>query len=117
MTSARAPTGWWCFADVNLGKALAVHGAFRTDDTEALLAAAVAGLGIVHLASWLVCEMVASGQLVSLFPAAKIVAAKQANGIHAVRLKGRSHATKAQLFITHLKNAFGTPPYWDVAAS
>jgi DNA-binding transcriptional LysR family regulator len=117
MASARAPTGWWCFPQVNQGKALAVRGAFRTDDTEALLAAAVAGLGVVHLASWLVCDMVAAGQLVSLFPASPVVATKQANGIHAVRLKGRSHATKAQLFITHLKNAFGTTPYWDVAVN
>ncbi len=117
LSSTRTPAGVWCFPGVNQGKALAVRGAFRTDDTEALLVAAVAGLGVVHLASWLVCDLMASGQLVSLFPAAKMGATRQANGIHAVRLKGRSHAAKAQLFITHLKNAFGTPPYWDVAVN
>jgi hypothetical protein len=26
---------------------------------------------------------------------------------------GRSHATKTQLFIAHLKHEFGDPAYWD----
>ena len=112
-SSARVPVGWWTFPGVNHGNALAVRGRFRTDDTEALLEAAVAGLGVVHLASWLVCDLVAAGRLVSLFPDATAPADKQAPAIHAVRLKGRSHAAKAQLFITHLKKAFGEPPYWD----
>jgi DNA-binding transcriptional LysR family regulator len=113
MSSTRAPAGWWSFPHVNQGKALAVRGRFRTDDTESLLEAAVAGLGVIHLATWLVCDMVASGQLVSLFPTATSIANKEVAAIHAVRLKGRSHATKAQLFIAHLKKAFGAPPYWD----
>jgi len=113
LSTARAPVGWWTFPNVNHGKALAVHGRFRTDDTEALLEAAVAGLGVVHLASWLVCDLVAAGQLVNLFPADTAPPMKRAPAIHAVRLKGRSHATKAQLFIAHLKKAFGETPYWD----
>jgi hypothetical protein len=30
-----------------------------------------------------------------------------------VRLKGRSHAAKAQRFSAHLREAFGAPTYWD----
>ena len=41
----------------------------------------------------------------------------QPAAIHAVRLKGRSHAAKAQLFIAHLKTAFGSPSYWDIAVT
>lgn len=114
LSSAPTPAGWWSFPNVNQGKALAVRGRFRSDDTESLLEAAAAGLGVVHLASWLVCDMLASGRLVSLFPTATAAGDTPA-GIHAVRLKGRSHAAKAQLFITHLKQAFGAPPYWDRA--
>lgn len=117
MSSTRAPAGWWSFPQVNQGKPLAVHGRFRTDDTESLLRAAVEGLGIVHLASWLVCDLIASGELVSLFPAATTAAVNDAAAIHAVRLKGRSHAAKAQLFIAHLKSTFGAPPYWDRAVN
>ena len=113
LSSMRAPAGWWSFADTNQGKPLAVRGRFRSDNTESLLAAAVAGLGVVHLASWLVCDLLASGQLVSLFPAVTGPPVQPVSAIHAVRLKGRSHAAKAQLFISHLKQAFGSPPYWD----
>ncbi len=71
-SASRVPTGWWTFPDVNKGKALAVHGRVRTDDAEALLQGAVAGLG-------------------------------------AVRLQGRSHAAKAQLFIAQLEEGLRIP--------
>lgn len=35
--------------------------------------------------------------------------------IHAVRLKGRSHAAKAQIFIAHLCEGTIAPPYWNRA--
>lgn len=115
-STSRTPTGWWAFAGVNKGKALAVQGRLRSDDTETLLQGALMGLGVVHLASWLVGDMVAAGRLVRLFPAEGAASSEPA-AIHAVRLKGRSDAAKAQLFISHLKNSFGSPPYWDRAAS
>lgn len=114
LTFASAPPpGWWCFAGVHRDTALPVRGSLRTDDTEALLEAAVAGIGIVHLASWLVGDFVRVGRLVSLFPG--IPASPKASGsaIHAVRMPGRSHTTKAKLFISHLKSRFDDPPYWD----
>lgn len=116
-STSRTPTGWWMFPGVNKGKALAVRGHFRTDDTEALLQGSEAGLGVVHLASWLVGDAIAAGRLVSLFPAEHRDGETQPSAIHAVRLKGRSHAAKAQLFIAHLKTAFGSPTYWDRAVS
>ncbi len=115
--ASRTPSGWWTFDGVNRGKPLDVRGRLRSDDTATLLQGAVAGLGVVHLASWLVSDMIVSGQLVSLFPDAPTPAGPRAGGIHAVWLKGRSHAAKAQLFIAHLKAAFGSPAYWDRAIS
>ena len=67
LASTSSP-GWWCFAGVHRGAALPIRGTLRTDDTEALLQAAVAGIGIVHLASWLVGDFIRAGKLVSLFP-------------------------------------------------
>ncbi|HAT33370.1 MAG TPA: LysR family transcriptional regulator [Janthinobacterium sp.] len=113
VASAPLPAGWWCFAGVQREAALAVHGTLRTDDTEALLEAAVAGIGIVHLASWLVGDMVKAGKLLVLFPDLPAPLKKIPSAIHAVRMPGRSHAAKAQLFIAHLKTCFGDPPYWD----
>jgi DNA-binding transcriptional LysR family regulator len=115
--SSRIPSSWWAFDGVNKGKPLSVQGRLRSDDTATLVQGAVAGLGVVHLASWLVSDMIASGQLVCLFPDALPPTEARAAAIHAVRLKGRSHAAKAQLFISHLKAAFGSPTYWDRAVS
>src|SRR6218665_3531091 len=55
-----SPTGLWTFPGVNQGKPLAVQGRFRSGDVDALLEAAAAGLGVAHLASWLVYKKVAA---------------------------------------------------------
>ncbi|MFZ6760433.1 LysR family transcriptional regulator [Undibacterium sp. Ji50W] len=107
------PAGWWTYPGVNKEITLPVHGSLRSDDTETLLLAALANIGIVHLASWMVCDYIESGQLISLFPGTSSIPTKIRPGIHAVRMPGRSHAAKAQLFITHLRSAFGEPVYWD----
>ena len=112
LASRPTPPGWWSFAAVNKGLPLAVRGNLRTDDTESHLQAALAGVGIAHLGTWLVSDAIKSRRLVSLFPDAER-ADKYLPGIHAVRMPGRSHATKAQLFITHLRTVFGEVPAWD----
>lgn len=106
------PAGWWSFAGTQGGSPLPVRGSFQSDDTESLLQAALHGIGIVHLASWLVGELIAEGRLISLFPQAPTLSAKQLTDIHAVRLPGRSHATRARLFIEHLKTEFDAPTDW-----
>ena len=112
VASAPAPADWWRFSGVNRNRALPVRGNLRTDDTDTLLQAAVAGVGIVHLASWLVSEMIAAGRLVALFPNAQPPKAALP-AIHAVRMPGRSHTGKASLFVAHLRKAFGEPPSWE----
>lgn len=117
LTVATAPpVGMWCFDGVQGGRSLPVRGPLRSNDIEALMRAAVDGLGIVHLASWLVCDTLAAGELVLLFPESGAPASPSPSAIHAVRLPGRSHAAKAQLFIAHLKDEFGEPAYWDKAS-
>ena len=109
------PVGWWCFRGVNGGAPLPVKGSIRTDDTETLVQAAIGGIGIVHLPSWLLGEAILDGRLVPLFPLAEVEIPGDRVAINAVRMPGRSHAAKARLFIAHLRSAFGEPCYWDVA--
>ena len=117
LTAALAVSGWWVFPGVNRGLPLAVKGPFRSADSETLLQAAIAGLGVVHLASWLVNDAIAAGQLVSLFPdEATALTAGPRPAVHAVRMPGRSHTAKAQLFIAHLRETFGSPPSWERSA-
>jgi len=113
MISRPMPPDWWRFPGTNQNKAVPVRGTFRSDDTEALLQAAAAGVGIIHLASWLVSDMLVTGKLLPLFESNKLVTQKSLSSIHAVRMPGRSHAAKAQLFISHLRNEFGDPVCWD----
>lgn len=115
-TNALSVHGLWCFADTNKGAPLPIKGTLKSNDTYSLLRAAVEGIGIVHLASWLVKDMIISGQLISLFPEQPSLS-KIEPAIHAVRMPGRSHAAKAQLFIEHLRSEFGEPAYWDSAIS
>jgi DNA-binding transcriptional LysR family regulator len=112
LASMPHPAGWWTFDGINRGLHLNVHGNFRSDDTGILLQAAVAGVGIVHLASWLVHDMIVAGKLVPILPNARSPASVHA-AIHAVRMPGRSDTAKARAFISHLRKTFGSPPYWE----
>lgn len=98
------PAGWWSFSGINRGASLPVKGSFRSNDTEALLVGALDGVGIAHLADWLVSDKIASGELIPLLTEFEL---HSASAIHAVRLPGRSHNVRAKLFITHLKQALG----------
>ncbi|MFZ6656936.1 LysR family transcriptional regulator [Undibacterium sp. TJN19] len=118
LTEATSPVPlWsWYYPDINREVSLPVKGTLRSDDKESLLHAALTGVGIVHLATWLVYDLIASGELISIFPYAGAQASPTAKirpAIHAVRMPGRSHAAKAQLFIAHLRKEFGEPVYWD----
>ncbi|MYM72455.1 LysR family transcriptional regulator [Duganella sp. FT134W] len=116
------PRGWWRFDGINGGQPLAVRGKLRCDDTDSLLHAAISGAGIVHLANWLTSDAIVAGQLVPVFPMDPIerstIEPRRDPGesaIHAVHMPGRSNQAKAQLLIRHLKEYFGSPPYWDLA--
>ncbi|RAS25895.1 LysR family transcriptional regulator [Paraburkholderia bryophila] len=113
VSSRPTPPGWWTFPGLNRGAPLQVNGRFQCDDTETLLDAAVAGLGVVHLASWLVGDHLRDGRLVQLFPSEDGTAVKGAPAIYAARLPGRSHAARARLFLDHVRAHIGAPPYWD----
>lgn len=109
-----APGFIWRYAGINRNQPLPVRGRFRTDDKDGMLQAALQGLGIIQIATWVVCDQLRSGELVALFPEqAHAPAPPGLPAIHAVRLPGRSHATKARLFIEHLRAQIGETPWWD----
>ena len=115
-TATPAPAGpSWRFAGINRGEALPVGGKLRTDDKDCALQAALAGIGIAHLPSWIVGEDIVAGRLVWLFPDARSPDLRSLPAIHAVRMPGRSNEAKARLFIAHLQEVIGDTPYWDAA--
>lgn len=107
------PVSWWAFEGVNRGLQLPVRGTLRCDDAETLRQAMLDGVGIGHLANWLIGDDLRAGRLVALFPDAAPPAAQGQPAVHAVRMPGRSHLRKTQLFIDHLRRHFATLPAWD----
>lgn len=110
--------GWWVFAGVNQGKPLPVRGSLRSDDSESLLQAALAGVGVAHLATWLVAGEIARGALVPLFPDELRQAPAPDSRIYALRMPGRAVA-RSKLLIAHLQRSFSPKgdgaPYWEPA--
>lgn len=107
-----APEFIWRYAGINRNQPLPVRGSFRTDAKDGMLQAVLEGIGVLHIATWVVCNHLRSGELVALFP--DEAPTPHLPAIHAVRLPGRSHATKARLFIRHLRSEIGEElPWWD----
>lgn len=101
-----SPSFIWRYAGVNRHQPLPVRGRFRTDDKDAMLDAALAGLGILHIATWLVSDQLRDGRLVALFPQeleAPLVDGLP--GISVVRAPGRGRSQRAKLFINHLRES------------
>jgi DNA-binding transcriptional LysR family regulator len=85
--------------------------AFRSDDFEALRAAAVAGIGIALLSSWVVGPDVKAGTLVRLSPDGE-PCNEQPTGIYLLRALPQPSA-KVRAFTEALRTSVGTPPVWE----
>lgn len=114
VASTPSPGFVWRYAGINRNQPLPVRGNFRTDSKDGMLEAALHGLGVLHIATWVVSNHLRSGELIAVFPdEAEAPALPGLPAIHAVRLPGRSHVTKSRLFIEHLKAEIGEVPWWD----
>ena len=85
------------------------HGRFRADNGEALVAAALEGLGVAALPTFLAGEALRSGALVPLleaFPMPEF-------GLHVVRPPGGPAPARLRALIDFLAARFGPEPYWD----
>jgi DNA-binding transcriptional LysR family regulator len=84
---------------------------FRSDDFEALRAAAIAGMGIAFLPNWVVGPDVASGALTRLSPGHEPWNDRPA-GIHLLRALPQPSA-KVRAFTEALQASIGRPPVWE----
>ncbi|MDE1149148.1 MAG: LysR family transcriptional regulator [Azospirillaceae bacterium] len=84
---------------------------FKCDDFEALRLAALAGLGIALLPSWVAGPDVRVGQLTRLLPMGELWNTRVA-GIHLLRALPQPSA-KLKAFIDALKAHIGHPPRWE----
>jgi len=83
------------------------------NNAEALLAGALAGLGIAHLPTWLISDHLLRGDLLPLF-CEHGLPEPEPSGIYALRLT-READSRSRLLLEFLKGRFGPVPPWDQA--
>jgi DNA-binding transcriptional LysR family regulator len=116
---ALQPTDAWYFqarekADTEPVE-VTVSGRLRANDSEALLDAAVGGLGIALLPTWLIGEDVGAGRLIALLPAWEpLIAPGAERAIWGIYPPKKVVALKVKAFLDFLSRRFGKPPYWDL---
>lgn len=111
---ALAPPHAWRF-EIDGQSRLIRPGRLRmtANNAETLLFAAVAGLGIAHLPTWLISDHLLRGELVPLFCDAGLPP-PEPSGIYALRLP-QPAASRTRLLLEFLKDRFGPLPPWDQA--
>jgi DNA-binding transcriptional LysR family regulator len=87
-----------------------VTGNLRANNGDALLAAALAGQGIIYQPSFIVADDLRAGRLV---PIALDVAPSDLLAVYAVYLPGRTPPAKVRAFIDFIAAAFAPEPPWD----
>lgn len=101
----------WPFRTADGGtEHVVVSGGVSADNVEVIAQAVLAGLGIGHLARFVVQNHIDNGELVELFPKNRVVDSH----IYAVYPERRNLALKTRAFIDHLRAEFHEPPAWAV---
>jgi DNA-binding transcriptional LysR family regulator len=100
-------SGVWAFG---AGVQVAVQGPLRASNGDALVAAAVGGMGIIYEPSFLVVEALRTGALVRL---ALDHPPRSLDGIFAVWPGGRRPPAKVRAFVEFLAARLGPEPPWE----
>jgi len=87
-----------------------VESAVRTNSSEVIREAVLAGMGIALRSTWDVGPEIDSGRLVIVLPEWQ---ASARVAVHAVYPSRRHLAHKVRVFMDFLGERFGNPPYWD----
>jgi DNA-binding transcriptional LysR family regulator len=119
---ALQPKPAWYFLprDAPAGEPLevAVRGRLRANDSEALLEAALAGLGIALLPTWLTGAAIMAGRLIPLLPDWEaLIAPGPERAIWGVYPPKKVVSPKVRAFLSFIEARFGKTPYWDHADS
>lgn len=96
----------WLFGSAGAVSALKVEGTFKADHGEALLAAVVAGIGLVQAPDIMVADEIDRGQLVEVLP----MHAAPGPPLTALCAPGRHHSPKVRVFVELLRTLCATDP-------
>jgi DNA-binding transcriptional LysR family regulator len=87
-----------------------IKGRFQANNGDALLAAALAGLGVINQPTFIVGRDLQAGTLVSVLTEFT----PQDSALHAVYPHSRHLSPKVRAFVDFLVERFGPRPYWDL---
>jgi DNA-binding transcriptional LysR family regulator len=93
-----------------------VSGSLRTNNSEILREAAIGGMGLVLLPSWLVGADIEAGRLRVVLPEWEAGLGGNSGSIYAVYLPNRRASKTVRAFVDFLVERFGAPPYWDASS-
>jgi DNA-binding transcriptional LysR family regulator len=93
-----------------------VQGSFTSNNADALHAAALGGLGLALLPTWLVGEDIAAGRLQVALGDPGVSPTALDTHIYAVYPQNRRLSPKVRAFVDALARHFGRTPYWEVSA-
>ncbi|HBK45035.1 MAG TPA: LysR family transcriptional regulator [Xanthomonadaceae bacterium] len=93
--------------------AVRLQGNIRANDTESILALAVAGCGVALLPNWSVTEALRAGQLIHLLPDWQAQVGRGAPAIWAIYPPKKKVSSKVRAFVDFYTETFSAPGYWD----
>lgn len=109
----------WRFSKRGRDEQVRVRGNLRANNSEILREAALAGLGLILMPTWLIGDDLGGGRLRPVLTewqadvGRQTAAARQEGGIYALYLADRRASAKVHAFTEFLAKRFGSPPYWD----
>lgn len=102
----------WSFMDAKGHDFVRPPAALRVNNGDVMKDAALAGLGLAMLPSFIVAKEVANGSLRVIDVGRKV----PEEVIYVAHPEGRRASAKLRALVASLKESFGDPPYWEVAA-
>jgi DNA-binding transcriptional LysR family regulator len=91
-----------------------LRGAIRANDTESILALAIAGSGVALLPNWSANEALKAGDLVHLLPEWEAQAGRDPAAVWAVYPPKKKVSSKVRAFVDFYAALFEQPDYWTV---
>ena len=101
----------WRFRHAEAGEVeTELRGRLRANNGEALLEAAVGGLGLLHSPTFICCDALAEGRLARVLEDWDVI---PEISVHAVFPASRNLSPKVRAFVDFLVEAYGREPPWD----
>ena len=85
-----------------------------SNNAEALLTAALSGMGLVLFPDWLIGDYLKSGSLVNVLPDYEVAIRAEAQQISAIYPNARHPPLTVRVVIDYFLDVFGPPLYWQV---